>query len=279
MSSKTAAKKLCYWYLCIVPILVTILAFTTGHVRPGIYVPIWLLNFAAMILAGWTLGAHAFKSDNRQTRYLAVAGAFLILPICFLAILFGIGPPPDTIQHWVDTAVEQKARFDALLIGGICIALGFSLLRIVATERDEKFYSQLGNTAILIAIPLFFIVTSFWHSFAPEAFKAKLADATRQPQAWYHPAAQQVWIITIGEILLTWFAIALFAGSLRKTAIFNKTPALLYILFSTLAIVSILLFPLYPNAAPFDGFPYYPFMVPAMPMTVAYYLGVNLVRR
>jgi hypothetical protein len=279
MSSETAAQKLCYWYLCIIPILVTILGFTTGHLNPAMYIPIWLLNFAAMIFATWTLGTHVFRSDNRQSRYLALAGAFLILPLCFLAILFSLGPPPDTIQRWVDTSLEQKVRFDALLVSGISVALGLSLLKVVTTERNEKFYSQLGHTAIMIAIPLFFVVTAFWHSFALESFKEKLDSAIQQPQPWYHPAVQQIWIITMGEVLLTWFAIALFAGSLRKTGTLRRTPALVYILFSTLAIVSILLYPIYPLSNPFDGFPYYPFMIPAMPITVVYYLGVNLVRQ
>jgi hypothetical protein len=272
-----SAKTLSYIYLSLLPILVTILAFTTGHTQPKIYIPVWLLNVALMALAGWSLGGSAFRSDDRHRRYLAAAGAFLILPIVFLSMLFGMGPPPGTIQEWVATAVEQKVRFDAILAGGIATVLGLSLLKLVLNERDEKFYTQLGYTAIVIAIPLFFIVTAFWHSFALQAYKTRLENNT--PQPWYAPAAQQIWIITIGEILLTYFAIALFAGSLRQTKILRPTPALLYILFSAFAIVSILLFPLYPGSAPFDGFPYYPFMIPAMPFTVGYYLGVNLLRK
>ncbi len=189
-----------------------------------------------------------------------------------------MGQPPDTREEWVATAVEQKTRFDILLAGGIFVALGLSLIKPILNERGEKLYAQLGYTAILIAIPVFLIVTSFWHSFALHAYKVRLESNTQQPQAWFAAMAQQIWILTICEILLTYFAIAMFARSLMLTRVFKRTPAFLYILFCTIAILSVLCFPLYPGSAPFSGFPYYPFMIPAVPIIICYYIGVNLIR-
>jgi len=275
-----STKLLSYIYLCCIPVLTFVLAFQLGHISYKLYVPIWLLNFCLMVVAAWVLGAKAIKSAEKEKRYLAYGAGLLILPICFLSILFGMGAPPDTIQQWVDTATEQKIRFDILLADGILIALGLSLIRLVLQEKGEKLYTQLGYTAIVIAIPLFFINTSFWHSFAMESFKIKIAHgSSNKPLEWYAPAAQQVWIITIGQVVLTYFSVAMFAGSLRQVRVFRQTPAMIYIVLSTIAIVSILLFPLYPGATAFSGFPYYPFMIPAVPMMLCYYMGVNLLKQ
>lgn len=275
--SWTPATSISYMYLCCIPILTFIFAFQLGHISYKIYVPIWLLNFCLMAIATWILGAKAFKSAEKEKRYLAIGGCFLILPTCFLSILFGMGAPPDTIQQWVDTATEQKVRFDILLADGILVALGLSLIKLVLQDKGEKLYTQLGYTAVVIAIPLFFINTSFWHSFALQTYKIKIANgAPNKPLEWFGPAFQQIWIITIGQVLLAYFAVAMFANALRQTRIFKWAPAVIYIAFSVIAIVSILLYPLYPGATAFSGFPYYPFMIPAVPIMLCYYMGVNL---
>jgi hypothetical protein len=244
-----------------------------------VYIPIWLLNVVLMIAAIWKLGASALRSSEAQTTLLAGAGTLLFLPVCLLSILFGMGAPPDTMKEWIDTAIEQKARFDILLADGILVALGLSMLRLLVNEKGEKVYSQLGYTAIVIAIPLFFINTSFWHSYALGTFKLRVADPAKKPLDWYAPAVQQIWIITIGQLVLTYFAIAMFAGSLVRTRIFRKGAAGAYIVISIIAILAILCFPLYPNATAFSGFPYYPFMIPAVPIMLCYYMGINLVQR
>ena len=276
----TSTRLVSYIYLCCVPVLTFIFAFQLGHVSYKIYVPIWLLNLCIMAAAAWVLGANAIKSTEKEKRYLAYGAGLLILPTCLLSILFGMGAPPDTMQQWVDTATEQKVRFDIIMAGGILVALGLSVLRLVLQEKGEKLYTQLGYTAIVIAIPLFFVNTSFWHSFALESFKVKIASGSpHKSLEWYHPAAQHIWIITIGQVLLTYFSVAMFAGALRHVRIFRKAPAMIYIVFSLIAIVSILLFPLYPDAAAFSGFPYYPFMIPAVPIMLCYYVGVNLLAK
>lgn len=279
MTIKPLAKTFGYIYLCFIPVLTLILAFALGHIPYKVYIPIWLLNLCIMAGAVRALGAGVFRAVEKDKRYLAYGSSLLILTIGLLSILFGIGAPPGTRQEWVDTATEQKVRFDILLADGILIALGLSLIKLVLQEKGEKLYSQLGYTAIIIAIPLFFINTSFWHSFALESFKIKIASgAPNKPQEWYAPAAQQTWIITIGQVLLTYFTVAMFACSLRQTKVFRRVPAVIYIAFSVVAIVSILLLPLYPDASAFSGFPYYPFMIPAVPIMLCYYMGVNILR-
>jgi len=271
---------LSYAYLCAIPVLTFVFAFTTGHISYKLYVPIWLVNVGLMSLATWTLGRDAFRSEEKNKRHLAYGACFLVLPVALLSILFGMGAPPDTLKGWVDTATEQKARFDILLVDGILLALGLSLIKPVLQEKGERLYTQLGHTAVLIAIPLFFINTSFWHSFALQTYKIKVAGGDPQrPLEWFSPAAQQIWVITIGQVLLTYFSAAMFANALRQTRTFQRIPVAIYIAFSVIAMISIVLFPLYPGATAFSGFPYYPFMIPAVPIMLFYYLGINLLKR
>lgn len=278
MTTLPPIKKISYIYLCLIPLLTIVLAFALGHISPKIYIPIWILNFCIMLISVWVLGANVLRRGDRVAKLLAGSGCLLFLPICLLSILFGMGAPPDTMEEWIATATEQKVRFDILLADGILVALGLSIVKLIVNERGEKIYSQLGYTAIIIAIPLFFINTSFWHSFALQTFKIRVAHDAKKPLEWYAPAVQQIWIITIGQLLLTYFSIAMFAGSLNQTRIFRRGPAIVYVLISLIAILSILFFPLYPNATIFSGFPYYPFMIPAMPIMLCYYIGINLVR-
>jgi hypothetical protein len=278
MRTASPVAKLCYIYLCCVPILTTVFGFVTGHISPKIYVPIWLLNLVLMGFSIRVLGAGAFQSGDMDKRHLAVAGCLLVLPIGLLAILFGIGPPPGSREEWVSTALEQKVRFDAILAGGIFTALGLSLVKVVLVDRGEKMFSQLGLTSILISLPLFLIVTAFWHSFALEAFKQRVQNPTAGPMEWYRAATAQLWVVTICEIVLTYVAIVLFARALRITGIFCRAAGIAYISIGIVAIVAVLCYPLIPGSEPFSGFPYYPFMIPAVPMTVGYYMGFNLVR-
>src|SRR5882757_390173 len=221
MTIRSSTKIFGYIYLCCIPVLTFILAFALGHITYKLYIPIWLLNFCIMAWAVRALGAKAFRAVEKEKRYLAYGSCLLILTVGLLSILFGMGAPPGTRQEWVDTATEQKVRFDILLADGILIALGLSLIKLVLQERGEKIYSQLGYTAIIIAIPLFFINTSFWHSFALQAFKIRVAHEAKKPLEWFAPAVQHIWIITIGQLLLTYFSIAMFAGSLSQTRIFR----------------------------------------------------------
>ncbi|MBS1565589.1 MAG: hypothetical protein JST39_14465, partial [Bacteroidetes bacterium] len=225
-------RKASYVYLCSVPVLTILFAFITGHISYKLYLPIWFLNLFNMGFSVRTLSKGIITGDRKEKKYLLAAGSLLIATMALVSVIFGMGAPPDTMQGWLDTATEQKARFDVLLAAGILLALGFSVLKLLLNGRGETLYAQLGFTAIIIAVPLFFINTSFWHSFALKAFAVKIQENSKSLPDWFKASGQQMWIITIGEVLLTYFAIAMFAASLRSAGIFRRIPALIYITIS-----------------------------------------------
>lgn len=278
MQEKDLKRNTAQIYLSLVPAAVTFFAFVTGHISPVIYLPIWGLNAILMIIAAWVLGANAINKNDLEKKHLALVACLLLFPTLLFSVFFGMGAPPDTVKGWVDTAAEQQARFTILIIGGIIIAFGLILLREILKRTQGDFYAHLGLAAILIAMPLFLFNMSFWHSFALETYKIKLA-APEKPLDWSIPPRSLVWALSMIEVSLIYIAIAAFAAALKSAGWFREIPSRIYITISIIAIVSILLYPLFPFSSAFSGFPYYPFMIPAIPFFVIYFMGINLLKR
>ncbi|MDN3657213.1 hypothetical protein QWZ08_16305 [Ferruginibacter paludis] len=278
MKSTTFKRNAAQIYLSLVPFVVTFLAFTTGHVSYKIYLPIWIINACLMITAAWFLGAHVVKKNDTEKKHLAIVACLLLAPTLLTSIFGGMGAPPDTIKEWVITATEQQVRFSFLILSGILIGFGLILLRDKLTGTGGNFYAQLGSAAIIIALPLLVFNMSFWHSLALEAFKLKVASASEKVPDWFLAMRTLDWILTIVEFCLTYVAIIAFAAALRSANWFRKIPSRIYIIISSVAIICILLYPLYPGSTMFSGFPYYPFMIPAIPFFMLYFIGLNLLR-
>lgn len=266
-------------YLTLVPFVATILAFATGHVSYKIYLPLWIINICLMIIAAWFLGAHVIKNNDTEKRHLAIVGCLLLAPTLLTSIFGGMGAPPDTINEWVASATEQQVRFSFLIISGILICFGLILLREKLKGTPGNFYAQLGFAAILIVLPILIFNMSFWHSFALETYKIKINSVPEKFPEWFKPIVNQVWVLSVVEVSLTYLAIAAFVAALKSARWFHKVPSCIYIIISLLAIVCILLYPLYPGSTVFSGFPYYPFMIPAIPFFLIYFIGINLLRK
>ena len=267
-------------YLSLVPFIATFIAFVIGHSNYKIYLPIWIINVCFMIISAWILGAHALKdSDNVEKKQFAVIGLFLIVPWIFISVFAGIGVPPGSMKVWVGQATEEQVRFSILLMGGILITLGLALLREKLKASGENFYSLLGYTLIMMAIPLYLINITFWHSFTLETFRTVVSSGLDQKPEWYQPAYKQVSLIIMIEVVLTYLATACFAASLYSAGLFRKAPSRIYIIISLLAVLIILLTPFYPPSLREADFPYTPFMIPAMAFLMLYFIGINLLRK
>lgn len=266
-------------YLSLVPFVATLLAFVTGHVSYKIYLPVWMLNVCLMIVAAWYLGAHVIKRKDKENRNLAIVACILIAPTLFTSLIAGLGVPPETVSEWVTTGTEQQLRFSLLIISGILIGLGFILLREIIKKTAGNFLAQLGFGAIVIVVPILIFNMAFWHSFALEAYKIKLSSENGKTLEWFSAFRNLVWILSVVEVSLTYFAIIAFVSALKAAGWFRKSTSLIYILISSIAIVSIFLSPLYPGTVIFSGFPYYPFMIPAIPFFLIHFIGVNLLRK
>lgn len=266
-------------YLSLVPFIATFFAFVTGHISYKIYLPIWIINACLMATTAWILGGYAIRGHDTEKKHLAAAALFLFTPWIFITIFAGMGAPPDTAKEWVETATEQQVRFSILIFSGILLAFGLAILRAKLSSAGEIFFSTLGFIAIIIAIPLYLFNIAFWHSFTLETFKIKIASTSGLTPEWYFPFYKLDKVIMIVEVVLTYFATAAFAVSIKSVGWFRKTPSNIYIILSVLAISVILLSPFYPASVIAADFPYTPFMIPAFSFLLLYFISINLLLR
>jgi hypothetical protein len=264
-------------YLILVPILVAILGFGVAPISYKIYLPVWIINVCLMLLAAWVLGAPFIKSEDAEKKHTFVAALFLIAPVLLTSIFFGMGPPPFTPREYVATATEQQTRYSILIISGIFIALGCTLLRERLKRSGENLYSLLGFAAIIIATPLFIINMIFWASYLVEAFKTFSDVPSAKRPEWFLPVRSLFGSVSTVEVSLTYLATAAFAVSLKITGWFKPGACFIYIAISLLAFVLDVL----PTFLPGSFFAAAGFFVsiPAIPFMMPYYIGVNLLNR
>ncbi len=262
-------------YLLFVPLLVILLGFGLGKTNYTFYVPIWLVNVFLMVLAAWILGLHTINTKN-SNRHLVLGAFSLIVPIILVSMFFGLGPPPDTSQSWVDTAIEQQVRYSMLVMAGIGIVIGFALLREFLKNESENFYSLLGLTAIIIAIPIFILDMLFWGFYLPELFKIVVASHAEKLPDWFQPTRVLFGLLSVVEVALTYLAIAAFSVSLRKVGLLRISSTRIYLVISLFAFLIIVLSPFFPEVLTEAGFVV---SIPAIPFLMPYYMGVILLRK
>ena len=270
-----ASKLTSYIYLLLVPIITVGLGFGVGHVSYKFYLPIWLLNVVLMTIASWSLGLNVIRLKNEEEKKLAKAAFFLIIPWILISMFAGLGPPPHTAAEWTATAKEQQVRYFMLVICGVSIAFGFVGLRDRLKTKGENFYSLLGLTMILIAIPLFIINMLFWGFYLSELFRIQSTASSTNFPDWFLPTKQLFGLISVTEVALTYLATFTIVLAMRKVGWLTKTSSFLYILFSLLAFVIIILAAFFPKTLE-AGFVV---SVPAFPFLMPYFIGVNLLRQ
>lgn len=275
MKSLTFKQKLSLVYLCLIPLIVVAIGFSVGHVSYKVYLPVWIVNACFMIIAIWNLGARNLSSDNRETKHQVIAALLMFAPWLLFSVFAGMGPPPATLQGWVNAAAEQQIRYTILIAGGIVFALGAALLKIKLQSAGENLYSVMASAAISLAMPLFIINMAFWGYYLTDAFRVfMLLGVTKRPD-WYAPIKSLFYVISIAEVLLIYLGTVLFAVSLRVTGLFNPVACRYYICFGFAGMVLVLLPSTWPE--PF-GTAGYLVAIPAIPFVMPYLIGINLLK-
>jgi hypothetical protein len=187
-----------------------------------------------------------------------------------------MGPPPATLQGWVNTAAEQQVRYTILIAGGILFALGSALLKAKLQAAGENTYSVMASAAINLALPLFIINMAFWGYYLTDAFRVFILQgaAAKRPD-WYGPVKSLFYVISIAEVLLMYLGTVLFAVSLKVTGLFNPVACRYYIIFGLAGVLLVVLPPSWPE--PF-GTAGYLVAIPAIPFIMPYLIGVHLLK-
>lgn len=275
MKSLTFKQKLSLVYLCLVPLVVMAIGFGMGHISYKIYLPVWIVNACFMITAIWNLGARNFSSDNRETKHQVVTALMLFMPWLFFSIFAGMGPPPATLQGWVNSAAEQQIRYTILIAGGILFALGSALLKVKLQAAGENLYSVMASAAINLSLPLFIINMAFWGYYLTDAFRVFIQSGVSKRPDLHGPIKSLFYVISIAEVLLMYLGTVFFAVSLKVTGLFNPVACRYYIIFGLIGMVLVLLPSYWPE--PF-GTAGYLVAIPAIPFIMPYLIGVHLLK-
>ncbi|WP_121811152.1 hypothetical protein [Mucilaginibacter kameinonensis] len=276
MNPLSFKQKLGLVYLYLVPLIVVAIGFGVGHVSYKIYLPVWIFNACLMITAAWNLGGHQFKSSNRGIKQQAAAALLLFIPWLLFSIFAGMGPPPPTLQGWVNTAAEQQIRFTILIAGGILLVLGYALLKVKLQAAGENLYSVMAAAAINLAVPLFIINMAFWGYYLTDAFRVFVQlNVSKRPDL-YGPTKSLFYVISIAEVLLLYLGTVFFAVSLKVTGLFNPVACRYYVFFGLAGMVLVVLPPTWPE--PF-GTAGYLVAIPAISFIMPYLIGVNLLKK
>jgi len=279
MRSQKLYRNISQAYLSAVPIVTALLGFTVNGIKYQVYLPIWIVNVFLMLLASWMLGGSEIATSNEEKKYSAASGFLLIVPWVFYSIFAGMGSPPETYADWVINAFEQQVRYSFLMIGGVTLLFGFAVLKDKIKNHSGGIFSVIGFAAIAIAMPLFILDMSYWHSFLLETFKTKEALTLGKLPEWHQPVRKLFLVVSIVEVCLTYLATAAFAASLKSAKWFKGVASKAYIIISLLACVVVALYGFYPESITNNGFPFYPFMIPAIPFIMPFYMGINLLKR
>jgi len=124
-----------------------------------------------------------------------------------------------------------------------------------------------------LAMPLFVITMAYWGSFLSEAFRY---FKTAERPDWYHAFQQLFLLIDTVMVSLIYLANAMFAISLGKTGHFRRAAVRSYVSISLCAGLVNLVPPSAP--VPFSVISYV-VSVPAIPLVMFYFMGINLLRR
>lgn len=170
------------------------------------------MNGVVMLAAAWILGANQIRKGSEQQRGLTLAGLLLIVPMVFVSMFAGLGPPPTEPERWWATAADQEIRYTLLVLAGLFVAGGFAVLRECLRQAGEQIYSTLGFTGILISTTLYVFYIAGGTTLTVEALRIWAASG-KMPE-WIRPLDRVIAIVGLVEVALTYLATAAFIAAL-----------------------------------------------------------------
>ena len=265
---KVFSQVLSYVFLLAVPFLVTVSAFTFGHLNYAVYLPGWFVNILFMFFAFRKLGYEKEPAIRRAVWPLIVSWALI-------SVFAGMGPPPSTAKAWVALALEQQVRYCILILSGVLTTVGLFRLRETLTGNSEFRYAQIGKIMILIALPLFVANMIYWGFFLTEVFIKYPGQRTLGKPGWIQTVSVSFTVVRLIEVTLLYLGTAAFAYAIKKSGKLNPTACKIYALFCILGIILNLLPGNLPEPLATANYVSY---IPAITLLIPYLMAVNLLK-
>lgn len=269
MCMKTSARALSYVFLLAVPFLVTVSAFTFGHLNYRVYLPCWFLNILAMSVA-------FRKLEHGKDWAIRRAAWPIIISWALISVFAGMGPPPSTAKAWAALAFEQQIRYSILIISGALTTVGLFRLHQALREYSGFLYAKIGKTTILIALPLFIANMVYWGFFITAVFIKYPGPGPTSRPAWLQTVSDCFTIVRMIEVTFIYLCTAAFAYAIQGSGKLSPTSCKIYVLFCFLGIILNIL----PNNLPEPlATANYVSYIPAITLLMPYLMAVNLAKK
>ena len=275
MQRLSAARRVSQLFLWAAPFLSTILilVYRAGGLK------LYAMGGAALVLlmagAVWILAACSMTNLANNRGVLLLPGVLLVAIVASTAVTVTTGPPPASNAVWVATLTEQHARYVGLLVAGLLAFGGFGLLTVRLREAGEQVFSVLGFSAITIATGLFVLFALGALTIYDLVAQQGIAGNT---PAWASPLLRVIssWLKLYA--VLSYLATSLYAMAMGKVGLLGKFGRAAFSSLGAMAALLALIAIISTNTTGTLTHGLFVFLIPAVPLMLPYFLGVNLVR-
>lgn len=274
MPSNDRLGRLSLFALCVSLVVVLVVFGVRAAYSSGVYYALAAIQFSAVCLAAWRLGARAIRLADEQRRMLAVAGGLLVAALALFSLLPGVGPPG------LQGNAENQLRYLILLINTIAVAGGFIVLAETLRSAGERFFSTLGLGAIMIAAPVYLI----WAALMLAFYRAAGLASTGEVPEWITSHSDFSDLLLFFGGLLTYLATAAIATSFGRAGWLSWRATYIFVSASFLAVLLLVTRGLgFPNPAVafahWYTIPGWVAGIPAVPWVMPCIFGIILLRR
>ena len=263
-------------FLWVAPFIspILILAYRAGGLK------LYALSGAALFLlmagAVWILVADSVRTPTTNRRDALLPGVLLVASLDLVAITVTTGPPPTSAAEWVATQNVQHLRYVGLLVAGLLAWAGFDALTAMLQVAGERALSVLARSVTAISMALFTLFTL--GALTIPDLVAQQRNSGNTP-TWASPLLilMSSWLSLYA--VLTYLAASLYAMALGRVGLIGKFGGAVFVALGTIASILVLIAILTPNQSGTLTHGLFVLQIPAVPLILPYFVGVNLVRR
>jgi hypothetical protein len=232
--------------------------------------------FLLMAGAVYILVADSVRTSTTNRRDALLPGVLLVASLDLVAVTVTTGPPPTSAAEWVATPNVQHLRSVGLLAAGLLAWAGFDALTAMLQAAGERALSVLARSLTAISMALFTLFTL--GALTIFDLVAQQRNSGNTP-TWASPLLilMSSWLSLYA--VLTYLATSLYAMAFARVGLIGRFGRAVFVALGAIASILALVAILTPNPSGTLTHGLFVLQIPAVPLILPYFIGVNLVRR
>lgn len=232
--------------------------------------------FLLMAGAVYVLVAHSVRTPTTNRRDALLPGVLLVASLGLVAVTVTTGPPPTSAAQWIATQSEQHLRYVGLIVAGLLAWLGFGALTATLQVLGERTFSVLARSVTTISMVLFTLFTLGALTIYDLVMQQRNSGNT---PTWSSPLLILMRSWDSLYAVLTYLAASLYATALARVGLIGKLGATVFVALGVIASIFAVIATVTPNQSGTSTHGLFVLQIPAVPLILPYFIGVNLIRR